>query len=354
MAIAAIIVVAAIGFNVAPSSDHSASASVSSESRATYLPTSGTSSSSLTLQSTSSPSSEQSDASANGTCPQTFNASAFPGVTFNNTMKIFVEHTRPQNQSGPNQGAGPGDVWCLYGASNNLVNLYPSNRVLAGIAASEDGSSLVAAGWQILPGQAGVYANGLVGLFNSTGQMVWNITSSQPFFDLAANANNSVVVAANPGLVYLDESGRIIWNYSEFQSTTIVLINNGSDVVDGVGQILYPGHLNYGSALTMFDSNGRAVFNVTLPDWFFDSSDSLAYSNGYLAAGLTASGGNGTVSYYSINGSLVWSRHVDSSIQQVSFENGGSVIFVSANGQTGQNLTFDLRGDLISNQTAPQ
>jgi hypothetical protein len=264
-------------------------------------------------------------------------------------MKVLEEHVGPRNQSNPEEGAGPGDVWCIYGAPDNLENVYPSNSILSGIAASSDGSSVVATGFQILPGPAGAYANGLTCLFNDRGQMVWNITSSQPFFELAANANNSVIVAANPGLVYLDESGRILWNYSQFQSNTVVLVNNGSDVVDGVGQIIYPGHSNYGSALTMFDSAGRAVWNVTLPDSLFDSSDSLAYSNGYLAAGLTSS--NSTLSYYNLNGSLIWSRPAYNSIQQVSFENGGSTIFVSANGQ---DLTFDLRGDLISNQTAPQ
>jgi len=327
LAMIAIIVVGAVGITTESGSHESTQSSVSS---------------------VSSFSSALSTISSNQTCPQVFSGSTYPGVG-NNTMKILRVRTGPLNQSG-DSGRGPGDVWCIYDASSNLVNEYTANRVLGGVAASSDGSSVAATGWQILPGPAGVYANGLVCLFNEKGQMVWNITSSQPLFSVQANANNSVIVVSDPDLLYLDASGRVLWNYSQYESTSVVLVNNGSDVVAGVSQIPYPGHSNYGGALTMFDSGGRAIWNVTFPSQFFDSTDSLTYSNGFLAAGLTVSGYNGTVSYYDLKGNLVWSRYVDSAILQVSFQDNGSTIYAQTNWAS---VIFDLRGEVTSNQTAP-
>jgi hypothetical protein len=267
----------------------------------------------------------------------------------NGTMSIVPMLEGPPRQ--PGLGSGSGLInWCIYGASGNLTSVYATNKVLGGEAGAVDGSSVAAVGWQLAPGPAGAEINGAIYFFDKEGQMQWNLTSSQPFFSISADSNNSVIVVNDPQLLYINSNGRILWNYSQFETMDAVLLDNGSRVVVGVNEILYPNHLNFGSALTMFDSKGTAVWNVTLPDYDFDCGDCLATSGGHLVAGLSVSGYNGTVAYYDLQGNLVWSRYVDSAIIMIAFENGGSTIYAQTNWGS---VTFDLSGNVLSNQTAP-
>ena len=287
-----------------------------------------------------------SSASQTGPCQPVLQQSAPPSAG-NDTMKIIPVGEGPPRQ--PESGSGA-ITWCIYDASGALKSSYPTNRVLSGVAAAADGSSAATIGWQVLPGPAGVYANGAIYFFDKEGQIKWNLTSTQPFFSIIADSNNSVIVVNDPQLLYLNSNGMILWNYSKFETMDAVLVNNGSKVIAGVSEIPYPNHLNFGSALTMFDSRGKVVWNVTLPDYGFDCGDCLATSNGHLAAGLSVSGYNGTVAYYDLQGNLVWSRYVDSAILMIAFENGGSTIYARTNWGS---VTFDLSGNVVSNQTAP-
>lgn len=253
------------------------------------------------------------------------------------------------DQSGPPAGSGT-FAWCLYGSLSLLQKGYLTNRLLAEVAASGDGAFVAAAGYQISPGPAGVYVNGAVYLFDKWGDMKWNFSTSQPIFSVHINSNGSVIVANDPELQYLSNEGKVLWSYLQYESSSVVLLNDGSNVLAGVSGILYPQHVNYGSVLTMFDSKGRVLWNITIPDQIFDSTRSLATSDSDFAAGLTSTGYKGTLYFYNLEGGLVWSRQVDSAIGRVDFQNSGSTIFVETNWG---HVTFDLTGNVVENQTMP-
>ena len=100
----------------------------------------------------------------------------------------------------------------------------------------------------------------------------------------------------------------------------------------------------------MFDNRGNAVWNYSVPDEVFGSTSDLAVFGGHIAAGVEATGYNGTVLYFDLQGSLLWSKNVDTAILRVNFDNEGSAISVQGNWGL---IKFDLSGNVISNQETP-
>jgi PQQ-like domain len=252
------------------------------------------------------------------------------------------------NQYSYPQGSGT-ISWCIYGGNSLLERSYPTDRILNTPAVSEDGTYVATTGLQIAPGPAGEQVNGAVYLFDKQGQMLWSIFSSQSLFSTHINSNGSVIVASDPDLLYVNNAGKVIWNYTSFESTTVALVDNGSYVVDGISGVFFPNSSNQGSALVMFDSTGRTVWNISIPNQIFVSTTSLAVSNGHIATGVSSSGWDGTFLYYDLQGNLIWSKPVNSAILNVDFENDGSTIYVETNWG---HVTFGLAGNMIENVTA--
>jgi hypothetical protein len=249
--------------------------------------------------------------------------------------------------------SGTGTVrWCIYSNAGLLERSYLTDRELDGWVPSADGSVVAVLGNKITPGPAAEWVNGGVYLFNKGGQIEWSITTPQSIGGVQVNGNGSVIVAygLSADLLYINGEGRVLWNYSQYSAQSVVLVNGGSRVAAAVSQIPIPGYQNFGSALIMFDSRGNQLWNVTIPDQIVVSGSDLAVSAGHMAAGLSWDGYNGTVAYYDLQGNFVWSKHVDSAILNVSFEDGGSAILAQTN--WGQ-ITFDLSGNVIENQTSP-
>lgn len=218
------------------------------------------------------------------------------------------------------------------------------------MAYSANGEYAAAAGYKVAPGPAGAEVNGSVYLFNKNGQMEWSISSPEPIFAVDINGNGSVIMTSDSVLLYINNQGKVLWNYSKYGPTVGALVDNGSSVIAGISMIPFANHSSFGSSLTMFDAKGNVVWNVSLPDQLFDSTSSLALSDGYIAAGLSNTGYNGTLNYYNMQGKLIWSKNVDSAILGVNFTSNQSAILVETN--WGHD-TFDLSGNVIQNQTAP-
>ena len=280
---------------------------------------------------------------APGTCTPLHWGSGNQGVT-NSPISIVPvgELYRPY--------LGTGTIsWCIYGSSGLLKRSYDTDRILGKMASSADGQYLAAAGYKILPGPAGIYADGAVYLFDKSGQVQWNVSSNREIFSVQINSNGSVIVANEPELLYLNNRGAVLWNYTGYDVFDAAILNDGASVVAGLSNIVFPNHWNHGSEVVMFDNRGNAVWNYSVPDEIFGSTSDLAVSGGHIAAGVEAAAYNGTVLYFDSQGSLLWSRHVDTAILGVSFDNGGSAISV----QGGRGLIkFDLNGNVISNQEA--
>ena len=246
---------------------------------------------------------------------------------------------------------GTGTIsWCIYSNSGVLERSYHTNRILGSIASSADGQYLAAAGYKVSSGPGGFYGYGAVYLFDRNGQIQWNVSSNREIFSVHINGNGSVIVANGPELLYLNNQGGILWNYSRYDAFDAAIVNDGASVVAGLSNIAFPNHLNEGSEVVMFDNRGNAVWNYSVPDEIFGSTSDLAVSGGHVAAGVEATRYNGTLLYFDLQGSLLWSKHVDTAILRVNFDNGGSVISVQGNWGL---IKFDLSGNVISDQETP-
>ena len=226
--------------------------------------------------------------------------------------------------------------WCLYSNAGVLVQSYRTGLVLGGVEAASDGSHVVVSGSAVLPGPAGIWANGKVYLFDNRGRILWNFSSTDgiPIFSATLNHNASVVLAFNPGLFYLDRGGGLIW--SGF-ATAARLVNDGSLVAAAVSD-------RNGSAIVLYDNQGRVLWRHSINDSsIFDGSNVLAVWSDHIVAGTSFSGYNGTLYYLDFSGNLVWSSHVDSAVLSVDFTEN-ALISVKTNWGT---ETFDLQGNLI-------
>ena len=246
--------------------------------------------------------------------------------------------------------SGTGAIaWCIYSNSGSLERSYRTDRILGRIISSTDGRYVVAAGYKVLPGPAGIYANGTVYLFDGQGVLRWSVSTVREIFSVHINSDGSVIVANMPELLYLNNSGVVLWKYSAFYSVTAVaLANDGADVVAGLSDIAFPGDSNYGSKIVLFDAKGNWLWNFTIRDQQLTSTNDLAVSNGHVAAGVAASGWNGTLYYLDLQGNMIWSKRVSNDISSVSFDNVGSTISILTNSDQ---TTFDLQGNVITNQT---
>ncbi len=244
---------------------------------------------------------------------------------------------------------GTGTIsWCVYSSTGLLERSYLTNRVLSSMASSADGQYLASAGYKVSSGPAGFYGDGAVYLFDRNGVLKWNVSTTREIFSVHINSNGSVIVANFPELLYINNNGTVAWNYSKYTVSATALANDGANVVAGISNVPYPNRTNYGGEIVMFDSRENILWNFTIPDQQFDSTTALAVSDRHIAAGVSASGYSGTMYYLDMQGNQIWSRHVNSAVLSVNFDNGGSTISIQTNWDQ---IKFDLQGNVISNQT---
>jgi hypothetical protein len=244
---------------------------------------------------------------------------------------------------------GTGTVaWCIYNSSGVLQRSYSTNRVLGEMASSADGQYLAAVGYKVSSGRGAFYGYGAVYLFDRSGILKWNVSTTREIFSVHINSNGSAILANFPELLYINNQGKVLWNYSSYPVSAAALANDGANVVVGLSNIPFPKSTNYGGELLMFDSQGNMLWNFTIPEQQFGSTRDVAVSDGHIAAGVAVSGWNGTLYYLDLQGNLIWSRHVDSDVLSVSFDNGGSTITILTNSDQ---TKFDLQGNVINNQT---
>ena len=277
-----------------------------------------------------------------GTCPEfRWALAGYPGT---NQPAFSIVAVGEGGQYQTSLGNSP-ISWCIYGGSGQLERSYRTNTIFGNAVASADESRLVVSGSQPWGSSPEV-----VYLFDSDGTRLWSTPLSQQANSLHINGNGSVIVGNDPGLLYIDGSGRVLWTFAEQGRDifTAALVNEGADVVAGVDNIFIPNHSSYGSELILLDAHGRALWNVTIPDQQFGSSANVAASGGFVAAGVANSGWNGTLYYYGLQGNLVWSRHVSNDILWTSFEDGGSAVMIQTNCCQ---VKYDLSGKLVANQT---
>jgi hypothetical protein len=278
-----------------------------------------------------------------GICPEFSLVASLP----NAHIKLFAVAKPTQ----PYQGSGS-ISWCIYGENDLLARSYQTNRILDTPVASSDGAYVAAPGFQVAPGPAGLYENGAVYLFDSSGRMLWSVSDPRGFFTSLIDSNGSVIIGNDPDLYYINNQGKVLWNYSNpnEESTGVALVDDGAYVVDGISGVPFPNSSMYGSSLVLFNSTGGTVWNDSIPNQIIDSTGSLAFLNGQIALGVSVSGYQGTLFCYNLQGQMVWSKPVDSAILNVKFQNNGTTIYAETNWG---HVVFDTNGNLVENETAP-
>ncbi len=276
-----------------------------------------------------------------GACPPILVTTTYVNTakTLNNVMVVGTG----------DQNAGNAGAVCFYDRFGILRAQYLTDRIIASLAATNNGSYILAGGYQLAPDVGRTYQNGMVYLFSGSGGKIWNLsTGSAPVFNVHINSNGSIIVVDDTQLLYLNHDGRTLWNYTEYPVDGSELVNDGANVVATVSNIPFQNDVFFGGAVIMFNNKGEALWNYTLHNALFEPQ-ALAVSDSHIVAGASFTGYDGAIYYFDVDGHALWSRHVNSAVLELRFINGGSEILAETN--FGR-VTFDLQGNLIGNQTS--
>jgi hypothetical protein len=244
--------------------------------------------------------------------------------------------------------------WCIYGGNNFLLRSYQTNVPFPTPPShSANGEYVALSGFQRATVAVGDYGRGAIYLFDKSGRMLWNVSTSQGSWESAINSNGSVVIGYGQDLYYINNQGKLLWNYSNLESLTAALVNDGSYVADGSSYVPQtygpPNSSMVSSNLVLFDSTGKAVWNDSIPGEVIESVTSVAVSNGHIVLGVTQiAADQGTLLYYDLQGKLIWSKTINASLanDDVYFQNNGSQIYVGW-WTSGGHLIYDLNGNEI-------
>ena len=225
---------------------------------------------------------------------------------------------------------------CFYSTLGYLKEGYLTDRIIASLASTRNGSYVVAGGYQLSPTLGRFYENGMVYWFNGQGKKIWTMsTGSRPVLDVQTNDYGSAILVDDTELLYLSHDGRILWNYS-YEISRAEFANNSENVV-----AIAPG------AVLMFGNDGVLRWEYWINGAIFEPQ-ALAVSDSRIVAGASFGGCAGTVYLLDLDGHLIWSKPIDSAVLALNFIDNGLQIAVDTNFGS---LTFDQQGNLVSNHT---
>lgn len=235
--------------------------------------------------------------------------------------------------------ANGSEVYALNDQGNTLWSHNLSHQI-SSIAISSDGMYIAAGGFQIAPGPAGIYDNGIVYLFNSGGKLLWSLNAGDgnPVFKVAISSDGSVVAAdGESSVMYIDAATQeVLWSEGTDGYTGVAMSADGSLVV-------MPSQLG---SIAAFNAQGALLWSSPI----VGSDDNIAISSdgSHVWVGEAESGYNGTLSLFTVQGKLVWQREIYS--PALSIQTGGNLTaFVSTNWG---GLLYGGDGALLANLTS--
>ncbi|MBI3640710.1 MAG: PQQ-binding-like beta-propeller repeat protein [Thaumarchaeota archaeon] len=248
--------------------------------------------------------------------------------------------------------AHQGSVY-LFDKSGNQLWKYESNRKMDGVSISGNGQYVVATGYQIASGPAGIYENPAIYLFDKNGTMLWKNEMSGWSTIWGANISydgSIISTVAQDKVLYLNKDGNLLWSISSKE------LENATEKTDDqlYGITMTPD----GSLLAVRSSNDVFLLNNEGKMlWKF----STQYGNGgwalisknakYVFASDAASGSDGNAYLIDASsGSLLWKRQVGGPSLDVGMSDDGSYIVLSTNWQV---FIFDTNGKLLGRDNIP-
>jgi hypothetical protein len=119
---------------------------------------------------------------------------------------------------GTGQAIGNGSIYA-YSENGTMLWTHQLNHFVSSISTSANGSVIAASGYEVAQGQAGVYENPALYVFNGQGAAMWN--QSYPGQSVSARVSTDgsrLGVATDSAFIYMDGSGRVLWSFG-FGST---------------------------------------------------------------------------------------------------------------------------------------
>ncbi len=212
--------------------------------------------------------------------------------------------------------------------------------MISNVAVSNNGSYVMASGYNTSAGQGVVY------FFNDRGKLLWNLTSNDYFYGSAISANGSVIVLQYlESVSYISVDGKVLWNYSFPEAITNFAISaDSSHLAVGYFNAPSPNGTGGGSELCYLNSKGESLWNHTITDQGEIGFVSISSNGSYVATGTLGR----IVYFFAGNGTLLWSLLTFNANQQGMISADASYLLI---GESYGSLLYDFRGNLLLNDT---
>jgi hypothetical protein len=237
-----------------------------------------------------------------------------------------------------------GGAILLFNRAGDLLWERQTDFVMADAAISDNGSHILAMGYRYLygPGQPTSQENEVFAL-DSNGSVLWNSTSSSPYYGGAISTDGSrVAVFTQDSVALLTWRGQVLWNNSDAGGAGCPGYGPCHVFVSQDGGVVAAGH----QGITVFNSDGSVAWTYGATNQIWANSVALT-STGYLiAASQDVSNFNGMALLLSGQGVPLWEHHLDSGVVSAAvLQNGSSIGYVTESNA----LFYDRAGTLLAN-----
>jgi len=235
----------------------------------------------------------------------------------------------------------------LFNRAGDLLWERQTGWAVKNAAISDNGSHILAIGYKYLyaPGRVGSQENEVFAL-DSNGSVLWNSTSSSPYFGGAMSADGSrVAVFSEDSIALLTWRGQVLWNNSAAGADCagggpcpVFVSQDGSVVAADGGSGLY--------GITLLNSDGSVAGTYGESNQIWTNSVALTSSGYLIAAAQAVSDFNGTALLLSGQGVPLWEHHLDSGVDSAALlQNGSTIGYVTDTNA----LFYDRAGTLLDN-----
>ncbi|MDC8451663.1 MAG: PQQ-binding-like beta-propeller repeat protein [Thaumarchaeota archaeon] len=259
-------------------------------------------------------------------------------ITTSHNGSYVVAGTRLQ-EGHADDNEHQGSVY-FFDKTGNLIWKYDSTRKIAAVSASDDGQYVLASGYQIAPGPAGIYENGAMYLLDKNGNMLWNYAPNdygKILVSALSSDGSHVAAASGTNLVCFDNQGKNLWNYTSSSDINFIsLSSNGSNII-----------ASSGNTIRSFDIKGNLLWTFNT-DYGY-SQARLSPDGKYIVANDAASGWDGKIYLIDNKGNLIKEDQVGSPVLSLSISENNHI----AIGTNWATMLFNSTGDMIWNDKMP-
>jgi len=153
------------------------------------------------------------------------------------------------------------------------------------------------------------------------------------------------------GLIYFDDAGHVLWNYTfpyGGTSTHFSMSSNGEYIAAAVSGMLPPNQTNLRWGVVYLDSQGHLLWNYS-GDESSVNYIQMSGDGSVVATGTLVSGYDGSVYYFDgRNGDVLWKRQAYTAVQPLVMSSDGA--YIASGGNVGT-LLLSSKGSLLWNYT---